>query len=40
MEPYLTLEENCKALAARPDARAKVRDKQNYMPLLPVLEHP
>ena len=40
MEPYQPFEEICKGLAARPDAWARVRDGQNYMPLLPVLEHP
>ena len=40
MEPYQSFEEMCKGLAAHPEAWAKVRDEQNYMPLLAVLEHP
>ena len=40
MEPYRTFEEICEGLAAHREAWAKVRDEQNYMPLLAVLEHP
>jgi hypothetical protein len=40
MQPYQTIEEICAALAARPDAWAKVCDGQSYIPLLLLLEHP
>src|SRR5262245_61734826 len=40
MQPYQTIAEICAALAARPDAWAKVCEGQSYIPLLLLLEHP
>jgi len=40
MQPYQTIEEICAALAARPDAWAKVCVGQSSVPLLLLLEHP
>jgi hypothetical protein len=39
MQPYQTIEDICAALAARPDAWAKVCEGQSYVPLLLLLEH-
>jgi hypothetical protein len=40
MQPYQTFEEICAGLVRHPDAWAKVCEGQNYIPLLPFLEHP
>jgi pimeloyl-ACP methyl ester carboxylesterase len=40
MPPYQTIEEICTGLTRRPETWAKIRDGQNYIPLLPFLEHP
>ena len=40
MPPYQTFEQICDGLAAHPEAWARTRDGQDYIPLLPFLEHP
>lgn len=40
MQPYQTIEQICTGLTRHAETWAKIRDGQNYIPLLPFLEHP